>query len=125
MSQPSIAVIGANRDPSRFSNKAVRAWKARGYTGYPINPTETGEIEGLPLRDRVGDVPEPIDEATLYVRPSIGMGLLEELKEKGIKKVYVNPGAESMELLDKAYELGLETVVACSILAAGSNPHEI
>ena len=121
----SIAVIGANRDPGRYSHKAVKAWKARGYDVYPINPTEIGEIEGLPICARVGDVEEPIEEATLYVRPSIGIGLLEELKAKGIKKVWVNPGAESMELLDKAYELGLETVVACSIIGAGSSPHDL
>ena len=125
MSSPSIAVVGANQDPSRYSNKAVRAWKARGYDVYPVNPTETGEIEGLPVRASVADVEGPIEEATLYVRPSIGIGVLEALKEKGIKKVWVNPGAESMELLDKAYELGLETVVACSIIGAGANPHEM
>lgn len=125
MSSPSIAVIGANQDPNRYSNKAVRAWKARGYAVYPVNPNESGEIEGLPIRASVREIKESVEEATLYVRPSIGIELLEELKEKGIKKVWVNPGAESMELLDKAYEMGLETVVACSIIGAGADPGEM
>jgi predicted CoA-binding protein len=122
---PSIAVIGANRDPGRFSNKAVRAWKARGYTVYPINPKESGEIEGLKVYARVTDVPDPIDEATLYVRPAIGMQILDDMKAKGIRKAYVNPGAESMELLEKAFDLGIETIVACSIIAAGSHPNDL
>ncbi|MBW3623941.1 MAG: CoA-binding protein [Armatimonadetes bacterium] len=125
MSTSSIAVIGANKDPGRYSNKAVRAWKARGYEVYPVNPNEDGEVEGLMIYDSILDVPEPVEEATLYVRPSIGIGVLEDLKAMGIQKVYVNPGAESMELLEKAYELGLKTIVACSILAAGSNPNEL
>jgi hypothetical protein len=124
MAEPSIAVIGANADRSRYSNKAVRAWRDRGYTVYPVNPGET-EVEGLKTYPRVTDIPFPVDEATLYVRPEIGIGLLDDLKAKQITKVYVNPGAESMELLEKAERLGLNTIVACSIMAAGSHPADL
>jgi predicted CoA-binding protein len=121
---PGMAVIGANRDRQRYSNKAVRAWQERGYRVYPVNPKET-EVEGLKAYPHATDIPDPVEEATLYVRPSIGMNVLDDLKAKGIRKVYVNPGAESMELLEKAAELGLETIVACSIIAAGSHPSEL
>lgn len=124
MSAASIAVIGANSDRSRFSNKAVRAWAARGYRVYPVNPHET-EVEGVLAYPRVTDIPGPVDEATLYVRPAIGIAVLDDLKAKGIRKVYVNPGAESPELLQKAGELGLDTIVACSIMAAGFRPSDL
>jgi predicted CoA-binding protein len=122
--KPGIAVIGANSDRSRYSNKAVRAWEARGYDVYPVNPNET-EVEGRRAYPRATDIPGEAEEATLYVRPSIGLKILEDLKAKGVRKVYVNPGAESEELLRRAEELGLEAIVACSILAAGSHPGEL
>jgi predicted CoA-binding protein len=122
--QPRIAVIGASDNRSRYSNKAIRAWQARGYEVVPIHPAKA-EIEGLKAYPNVADVPGEIDEATLYVRPSIGIQALEDLKRKGVRKVYANPGAESDELVEKAESLGLETIVACSILAAGSRPDEL
>lgn len=124
MNSPTMAVIGANRDRRRYSNKAVRAWTQRGYIVYPVNPNED-EVEGIKTFARVSDIPGPVDEATLYVRPSIGMRLLEELVAKGALKVYVNPGAESEELLAKAAQLGLDAVVACSVMAVGLNPSEM
>ena len=43
---PTVAILGASADRSKFGNKAVRAFLARGYTVYPVNP-KGGEIEGL------------------------------------------------------------------------------
>ena len=124
MDTPTIAVIGANNDRAKFANKAVRAWQARGYRVYPIHPDET-EVEGLRAYPTVTDVPETLDEATLYVRPSIGIGILNALKAKGVSKLYVNPGAGSPELMEKAASLGLEAIEACSIFAAGSHPSDL
>lgn len=42
----SIAIIGASSDRSKFGNKAVRAYKRKGFKVFPINPKES-KIEGL------------------------------------------------------------------------------
>jgi acyl-CoA synthetase (NDP forming) len=42
-----VAVIGASSDRAKFGNKAVRAFRQRGYTVWPVNPHEM-EIDGLP-----------------------------------------------------------------------------
>jgi predicted CoA-binding protein len=63
-----------------------------------------------------------VDVASLYVPPHIGLAVVEELATKGVRTVYVNPGAESDELLAKMAELGLEAIQACSILALGVSP---
>ena len=41
------------------------------------------------------DVPEPIDMATVYVQPEIGLQLLPEFEQKGIPEIWFNPGAEN------------------------------
>ena len=35
---PTVAILGASADRSKFGNKAVRAFLARGYMVYPVNP---------------------------------------------------------------------------------------
>jgi len=116
-----VAIIGASADRSKFSNKAVRAFVRQGYTVIPIHPKET-EIEGLKAYKSVVDVPGPIDMASLYVPPVVGERVLEEVARKGITELWVNPGAESPELVAKARGLGLKPIVACSIVGIGESP---
>ena len=119
-----VAVIGASSDRTKFGNKAVRAFANQGYAVVPIHPREE-QIEGLKAYKSVLDVPGAVDMATLYVAPAVGMRVIEEVAQKGIKEVWLNPGADSPELADRARELGLRTVVACSILGVGESPHEL
>jgi hypothetical protein len=37
---PTIAVIGASNDRTKYGNRAVRAYQARGWTVYPVNLRE-------------------------------------------------------------------------------------
>ena len=119
----SIAIIGASTDRSKYGNKAVRAWRQQGWTVYPIHPAAQ-EVEGLKAYPSVGEVPYPIDKASFYVPPQIGLKAIEGVAEKGIKEVYLNPGAESEDLVARCYALGVTPIVACSILAVGAHPAE-
>src|SRR4051794_13365726 len=113
-----VAVIGASNDRHKFGNRAVRAFRRQGYTVVPINPHET-EVEGLKAYTSVLDVPGPIDMATLYVPPEIGEPLLDEIARKQIPEVWVNPGAESDSLIERARKLQIQPIVACSIVGIG------
>jgi len=123
MSQEAIAIIGASSRREKFANKAVRAFTEEGYTVYAVHPKET-EVEGLPVYRSVTDIPGDVQIASLYVGPAIGEAALEGIKAKGIRTVFVNPGAGSPELLAKGRELGLEMRDECSILAIGRSPAE-
>lgn len=116
-----VAVIGASSDRSKFGNKAVRAFVHHGDTVVPINPREP-EVEGLTSYRSVLDVPGPIDMATFYVSPRVGLALLDEVAKKGIAEVWFNPGADSPELVERARAAGLKPVVGCSIMAIGESP---
>jgi predicted CoA-binding protein len=119
-----VAIIGASNNRSKFGNRAVRAFQRQGYTVLPINPHES-EIEGLKAYASVLDVPGPIDMASLYVPPSIGEPLLDELARKQIPEVWVNPGAESDALIARARVLQIQPIVACSIIGIGQNPYDV
>ncbi|MBI2426520.1 MAG: CoA-binding protein [Candidatus Kerfeldbacteria bacterium] len=118
---PSIAIIGASPNRQKFGNKAVRAYVQQGYTVYPVHPSEA-MIEGQKAYPTITDVPRTPDFASLYVPPAIGITLLDALAAKGVTTMYVNPGAESAELVARAMELGLKPILACSIRAIGIDP---
>jgi predicted CoA-binding protein len=118
---PSVAVIGASNARQKYGNRAVRAYLRQGWTVYPVNPNEK-IVEGLATFARVTDIPGSIDRAALYVPPAIGETLLDEIKQKGITELFVNPGAESDALLERAEALGLGPISACAIVDIGERP---
>jgi hypothetical protein len=119
-----VAIIGASSNRQKFGNRALRAFRHKGYTVVPINPHEA-DIEGLPTFKSVLDVPGPIDMASFYVPPEIGEQVIDEVAKKGIAEVWLNPGAESDRLIARARALEIEPIVACSIVAIGENPYAI
>jgi uncharacterized protein len=116
-----VAVIGASNDRSKFGNKALRAFERQGYTVIPINPNEA-EIEGHKTYATVLDVPGAIDMATVYVPPDTGVTIMDQLAQKGVAEVWLNPGADSVEVVARARALGLNTIQSCSIIAIGESP---
>src|SRR5690349_15669657 len=93
-----VAVIGASNNRQKFGNRAVRAYLSQGYTVIPINPHEA-EVEGLKTYKSVLDVPGPIDMASFYVPPAIGETVIQEVAQKQIPEVWLNPGADSDALI--------------------------
>ena len=116
-----VAIIGASSHRSKFGNKALRAFASQGYTVIPINPHER-EIEGYRAYASVLDVPGEIDMATVYVQPSVGVQVMEELARKGVGEVWLNPGADEEPVVRRARQLGLNTIQACSIVGIGESP---
>jgi predicted CoA-binding protein len=122
MSKPTVAVLGASTDRNKYGNKAVRAYLDQGYEVHPINPSET-EIEGLKTYSALDEVPvDMLDRISVYLPPTIGITLLEEIQDAGAEEVWLNPGSESPELLARAEELGLDVIQACSIVDIGAQP---
>jgi predicted CoA-binding protein len=118
-----VAIIGASSDRRKFGNKALRAFQHKGHTVIPVNPNEK-EVEGLPAVASVLDIPGPVDMATFYVPPDVGARVLDDVARKRIPEVWLNPGADTDAVISRARALGIEPVVACSIIAIGENPYD-
>ncbi len=119
-----IAIIGASTNREKYSNRAVRAYRAEGYTVYPVNPNAE-EIEGLKAYPSVLDVPGDIELASVYLPPKWGLRVADDIIAKGIPEVLLNPGAESPELVAKLEDAGVTVVQACSIIAVGGDPDKL
>ncbi|MFW6157015.1 MAG: CoA-binding protein [Armatimonadota bacterium] len=114
-----IAVIGASNDPSKYGNRALRAWRETPWTVYAVNPNED-QVEGMEAYDSVLDIPGEVHTATLYVPPRIGLSVADELIEKDVEEAYLNPGSGSAELKQKLQDAGIKVIEACSIIASRS-----
>ncbi len=116
-----VAVLGASNDTEKYGHKAVRAYQKQGWEVYPVNPKES-EVCSIKSFKDIDELPDDIDRISFYINPKVGITLLAKVKAKGIKEVFINPGAESDDLLDKADELGINLTFACSIRDIGEAP---
>ena len=121
MNPRTVAVIGASTDRRKFGNKGVRAFLKAGWRVFPVNPNEE-EVEGLATVMSVADIAEALDVVSLYVPAAVGVKLLPAIAAKRPGELWVNPGAESAELLAAAAGAGLKTRQLCSIIQVGFSP---
>ncbi|GMV24762.1 MAG: hypothetical protein AMXMBFR58_07930 [Phycisphaerae bacterium] len=117
-----VAIIGASSDRSKYGNKSLRAHLRRGHEVIPVNPNES-TVEGLKAYASIRDVPGDLDRVSMYVPPAIGATLMADIAGRGnIKEVWLNPGAESEEVIAAARAVGIEPILGCSIIDIGERP---
>ena len=119
---PTVAILGASDNRSKYGNKAVRAHAAQGYEVYPVNP-KGGVIEDFQVCRSLAEVPvDHLDRVSVYLPPAVGVAAMDEVAAKGCDELWLNPGADAPEVVDRARELGLGPIIACSIIAIGESP---
>jgi predicted CoA-binding protein len=119
-----ILVVGASRDRQKYGNRAVRAYRDAGSEVLALNPHAT-TIEGAPAFKSVADLPAgKTTIATIYTPAAVTSQLLPELAAYGIKTLFLNPGADTPELVEQATTLGMQPLLACSVRAIGKDPDE-
>lgn len=116
-----VAVIGASNDRSKFGNKAVRSYLAHGHSVYPVNLREA-TIEGQAAFRSILDVPADLDATLVYLPPATTLRVLPDIARKGPGQLYLNPGSEDDAVVAEARRLGLDPILACSIIAIGDTP---
>lgn len=122
---PTVAILGASSDRTKYGNKSVRAHLKKGYTVYPINP-KGGEIEGLEVYPSLAAIPAgKLDRVSVYLPPKILMGVLPEIAARGCSELWLNPGSESEDVVEVAERLGLNVIQACSIVDVGMSPSQL
>ncbi len=117
---PTVAILGASADRSKYGNKSLRAHQAHGYDVYPVNP-KGGEIEGLVVYRSLAEIPvERLNRISVYLPPPLALALLPDIVAKGCDELWLNPGSDGPEVIAEAERLGLNVIVACSIVALDS-----
>ncbi len=109
------AVVGASRKASRYGYMIVKKLEAAGYNPLPVTP-KYEDIDGRKAYESVLDIEGDIDVVNFVVNPHIGMKVLDECIEKGVKRIWLQPGTVSKNLVKKAEENGIQVVEACILV---------
>jgi predicted CoA-binding protein len=121
VSQPALAVVGVSRNEQKFCNMAYRELKKRGYRLYPINPVaET--VEGEKAYPSLKSLPEAVGAALIMVQPDQTEKVVREAAEAGIRRVWIQQGAESDAALRFCEENGISVVHGQCIMMFMKNP---
>jgi predicted CoA-binding protein len=93
-------VIGATDRPGKYGGIIYRDLKRKGYKVFAVNPyRET--VDGDPCWHSVVDLPETPTIADFVIPAARGLLVLDECERAGIGNIWVQPGAESLELEER------------------------
>jgi predicted CoA-binding protein len=104
-----FAVVGASADRTKYGNKVLRAYLQNGLQVFPVNPRQA-EIEGLRAYPDLAALPGPVHGLSIVTPPAVTERIVEDAAAAGIRHVWMQPGAESAAALQRAEELGLNTI---------------
>lgn len=114
------AVVGASTLREKYGNKVLRAYLQHGLKVIPVHPKER-EIEGVATLPDIASLPDGVRGLSMITPPAITEKLVVEAAAKGIKRVWMQPGAESAAAIAKAESLGLSVIAggACVLVSLG------
>lgn len=105
------AVIGSVSNPEKYAYKIVEKFKINNYNVYGVHPKG-----GEGLYSSLKDIKGKIDCIDLCINPALGMRYLEEAKELGIKNVLIQPGAESVDVINYCEDNGMIAIEGCALV---------
>ncbi|MCU0726405.1 MAG: CoA-binding protein [Planctomycetes bacterium] len=113
LSGTSFAVAGASTDRAKYGNRVLRAYLERKMPVTPIHPREK-EIEGIPTVRDVASLPEGVHGLSIVTPPLFTETVVDQAISKGIRHLWMQPGAESEGAISRA------TAAGCVVIHGGA-----
>ena len=109
VAQRCLALVGASRSGKKFGNVILRELKGRGYDVVPVHP-EAAELEGLACARSLAALEGRVDGLVVVTPPLEAVRLVGEAAAAGIRRVWLQQGAGSVEAVSVARERGVSLV---------------
>jgi hypothetical protein len=94
VAQRRLALVGISRDGRGFGNVGRKELGTRGYELRLVHPSAVS-IGGRPCAARLADVAGQVDGVVLVTPPEATTALVREAAEAGVRRVWMQQGAES------------------------------
>jgi predicted CoA-binding protein len=119
-----FGVVGASSKPYKYGNKVLRCYQQNQRTVIPVNPVAK-RIEGLACVASVSDLPGHVDSISIITPPQVTEKVVEEAIAKGIKNIWMQPGAESVQAVTACEEAGVNIIAdgSCALVVMGYHEH--
>lgn len=120
--ETTVAVVGATDNPSKYGYVIYRDLKRKGFLVYPVNRSRA-RVDGDPTFASVGELPERPTLVNIVVPPEETLLVLEECRRLELRNIWLQPGAESPEVLAFLQEQGLNYLAnACIMVQSRFSP---
>jgi len=123
LAQKRFAVVGASQDRAKYGNKVLRVYQQNDLEAVPINPT-AAEIEGVLAYADLASVPGTIDAVSIITPPVVTEGVVEQAIARGIKHIWMQPGAESQKAIKTAEAAGASVIASGPCILVSLHYHE-
>jgi predicted CoA-binding protein len=119
-----FGVVGASSDRSKYGNRVLRCYQGHGLKAVPVNPKEK-EIEGAACVASVLDLPADVASISVITPPAVTEQVVEQAAIKGIRNVWMQPGAESPRAVAFCREHGINVIAdgSCVLVVLGYREH--
>ena len=94
-----FAVVGVSKNPAKYGHQVYLDLKEAGYVVYAVNPN-IDEVLGDRCYHSLSELPEMPDVVDTVVSPAVTEQIVEECKELGIARVWMQPGSESEKAIN-------------------------
>ncbi len=115
-----FAVVGASQDRAKYGNKVLRVYQQNGYDVVPVNP-KVDHVEHLQAYADLASIPGDIDGVSIITPPAVTEQVVEDAIERGIKNIWMQPGAESNAAVAAAAKSGANIIAGgpCILVSLG------
>jgi hypothetical protein len=119
LKQKRFAVVGSFRNETKFAYRIFKNLIERGHEVFPVNPG-LSEVGGRACYKSISDIPHSVDVANIVTPPLSTENILKECLRKGIKRVWLQPGAESPTAIQFCYDNGIKVIYSMCVLMESS-----
>jgi predicted CoA-binding protein len=109
LDQRTLAVVGVSRGGKKFGNTAYKELKAKGYQVFPVNP-HVDAIDGDRCYSSLSALPEPVGGVLIVVPPRETEQVVRDAAAAGIRRVWMQQGAESQAAIQFCEERGISAI---------------
>lgn len=124
LASTSFGVVGASANRQKFGNKVLRCYQQNGRNVIPVNPVES-VVEGIACVASISDLPPEVESISMITPPPVTAKLVPLAIEKGIKNIWMQPGAEHPDAVALCREQGVNVIAdgSCILVVMGYHDH--
>jgi predicted CoA-binding protein len=109
LAEKTLAIVGVSRNGKGFGNAVIKDLTGKGYEVHPVHP-DVDEVSGFRCFRSIDDLPKEVGGLVLVVPPDQTEKLVRQAKDAGVKRVWMQQGAESAEAIQFCRENGIDAV---------------
>ncbi len=124
LESPIFGVVGASPKREKYGNKVLRCYLMQGRKAIPVHPAQK-EIEGLPCAASVAELPDEVHSISMITPPQATEKVVATAIAKGIKNIWMQPGAESPAAVEACLKAGINVIAdgSCLLVVLGYSEH--